>query len=237
VCLVLMPMYAGFEDVRAQVANAITLAGFEMCRLEVEIADSAWHLWLLDAVDRADVVLVDLTDHNPFVMYELGYAHRRQLPTTLIVNARTERVPATVRGAVCIPYGEGCEDFERALIDELQHTWRAVGDRRTRGPAATVAGCPDETSIVTGNGDLYMAATALAVELSDATGRTLIAVDEREFQTRLMVTRRRGAVDPRSLPGHAAARTLLSLVLEHSDRVDVMHAIAAWRFDLRAVHV
>src|SRR3954452_11725027 len=37
-CIVIMPMYAGFEDVRASVAAAVDRAGFEMRRLEEEIA-------------------------------------------------------------------------------------------------------------------------------------------------------------------------------------------------------
>jgi hypothetical protein len=59
-CLVLMPMYSGFEEVRAEVVHALRQGGFAVVRLEAEIPDSAWHLWLLDAVDRCDIALVDL---------------------------------------------------------------------------------------------------------------------------------------------------------------------------------
>src|SRR5687768_13131946 len=114
VCLVPMPMYAGFEEIRAAVARTVQDAGFEMCRLEVEIQDSAWHLWLMASAAAADIVLVDLTGHNPFVMYELGYVHHRQLPTAFIVNARDKQIPATVRGAVCTAYGGDSADFEAA---------------------------------------------------------------------------------------------------------------------------
>jgi hypothetical protein len=230
-----MPMYAGFEEVRAKVAAAVALAGFEMCRLEVEIADSAWHLWLLDAVERADAVLVDLTDHNPFVMYELGYAHRRQLPTTFIVRAGEERVPATVRGAVCIPYGDGCEGFERTLVDELLQTRRAVAHRQrvvVSGSAAAAPSSPITDAEIHG---LYLAAAALAEEIGRAIPRPFAAVDEHEFRARLTVAVRRGAPDPRTLPPGAATRALLSLFFEHSDRVDVMRTIGEWSVSLQAV--
>jgi len=106
VCLVLMPMYTGFEEIRACVARVLDSAGLEMRRLEKEIGDSAWHLWLLDSAQEPDMVLVDLTDNNPFVMYELGYVHYRRLPIVFIMNASEQRMPAMVRGAVCSAYGD-----------------------------------------------------------------------------------------------------------------------------------
>jgi hypothetical protein len=221
VCLVLMPMYAGFEEIRACVARALHEAGFEMRRLEVEIGDSAWHLWLLDSVDASDVVLVDLTDHNPFVMYELGYVHHRQLPTTFIVDAWDQRVPATVRGSVCTPYGEGCQHFERDLIDHLRQLWRARAgvQERSRVPLATCSSA------------LYRAAITAAIEFGRSAGRDFSSVDEAEFRSRLTVAERRGTPDPRSLCGRGQARHLLTLLLEESDRVDVMRAICEWSFE------
>lgn len=210
VCLVLMPMYTGFEEIRACVARALEGVGVEMRRLEEEVEDSAWHLWLLDSAEAPDMVLVDLTHHNPFVMYELGYVHYRRLPTVFIMNASEQRLPATVRGAVCTAYGEGCEHFEHDLIEHL----RLLSCAR---PSAATA-------------ELYRMAKSAVNELDAAIGRHLSRVDESEFWLRLEVSRRRGAPDPACLTGRAQARYLMTLLVEESDRVEVMQAICAWSF-------
>lgn len=228
-CLVLMPMYSGFEEVRAEVVHALRQGGFAVVRLEAEIPDSAWHLWLLDAVDRCDVALVDLTDHNPFVTYELGCVHQRRLPAALILNGREPRLPATVRGAVCTPYGEGCPHFKEDIVDHL----RQLHFARTKADDIPLAALAPTSS------ELYRTAIATSDVFIGATGLDLVRVDELEFRTRLTVAERRGAPDPRVLMGRTATRTLLSLVLEDSDRVDVMQAICGWerrtRFETPAV--
>jgi hypothetical protein len=222
ICLVLMPMYAGFEEIRATVARVVDEAGFEMRRLEVEIEDSAWLLWLLDSVDAADVVLADLTDHNPFVMYELGCAHHRQLPTALIVNARDQRLPATVRGAVCTAYGYLSPHFENDLAGHLRDMWSGCMSARRDSPARTSAA------------DLYRMAQMTADEFDRVSETTFSRVGETAFRSRLAVARRRGTPDPRCLPDRAAGRCLLTLLFVDSDQVDIMRAIGDWSFERRS---
>ena len=54
-------------------------------------------------ISGAAVVVVDITDANPNVMYELGYAHALGKPTVLICNAQHngapgEGIPFDIRG-------------------------------------------------------------------------------------------------------------------------------------------
>jgi hypothetical protein len=220
VCLVLMPMYVGFEEIRACVGRALEGADMEMWRLEEEIADSAWHVWLLDSAETPDMVLVDLTHHNPFVMYELGYVHYRRLPTLFIIDASEQRLPATVRGAVCTVYGDCCEHFESDLTEHLRLL------RRAR-PNITEGG---HDRPLTATVEPYRMAISAADDLDAAIGRRLSRVDESEFRRRLDVSRRRGAPDPTCLTGRAQARYLITLLLEESDRVEIIQAICAWSF-------
>jgi hypothetical protein len=208
-----MPMYAGFEDVRAAVARAVDVAGLEMRRLEVEIADSAWHLWLLDSIDASDVVLVDLTGHNPFVMYELGYVHNRRRPTAFIVQAAEPRVPATVRGAAFLAYDPAGDGFEAGLTEEL----RCLG-----------AGCGDGFPSIASAADIYSAAAQAAAAFNRDAGRDDRCVAAEEFAARLSVAARRGDPDPRRLTGGVGLRRLLALILEASDQVPVSQAIGRW---------
>jgi hypothetical protein len=218
VCLVLMPMYAGFEGIRSCVARVIEGAGMDMRRLEEEVEDSEWHVWLLDSAEAPDLVLVDLTHHNPFVMYELGYVHYRRFLTVFIIDAAERRLPATVRGSVCTPYGDGCEHFEDDLVEHL---------RLLRGVGPGIPGEGDGQSSTAPAG-LYLLARSAVDELDSALGTRLARVDETEFLLRLHVSRRRGAPDPAFLTGRDQARYLATLLLEDSDRVDVLKAIWTW---------
>ncbi len=209
-CVVLMPMLAGFEAIRAEVAFAVAAAGFEMLRLDAEVEDSAWHLWLLDALQRADVALVDLTGHNPYVMYELGCAHQHRLPVAYIVDAREGRISASVRGCVCTPYGDMPELFEATVGDELQQLSRAAGAWAT--PADVLRqradGCADAFDL--------------------AHGRRFERVPPPVFAARVAVAARRGQPDPDRMAVRARARQLLAWRLAESERIDVMQAIGSW---------
>jgi len=215
-----MPMYTGFEEIRACVARVLEGAGVEMRRLEKEVEDSAWHLWLLDSAQAPDMVLVDLTHNNPFVMYELGYVHYRRLPTVFIMNASEQRMPAMARGAVCSAYGAGCQHFENDLTEHL----RLLG-----GARLTLSG-DDHDRPSEAAAELYEMAMSAAGELDAAIGRSLARVDESEFWLRLDISRRRGGPDPTRLTGRLQARYLMTLLIEESDRVEVMQAICAWSF-------
>jgi hypothetical protein len=74
-CTVFMPMLAGYEDIRACVATSAAEARLTMNRLEVELPDPDWLNWVALSISSCDFVVVDLSDHNPFVMYELGLTH------------------------------------------------------------------------------------------------------------------------------------------------------------------
>lgn len=210
VCLVLMPMYAGFEGIRARVARILARAGLDMRRLEVEIADSAWHQWLLDSVEESDVALVDVTDHNPFVMYELGHAHGRRLPTLYIMNRRDKRLPATIRGSVCSTYGSSPDLFDEDLGGHLMLVCTPFGSSI----------CSDQ--------ELLTRAESVAERLNASLATQFTTVQPVEFNARLAVLRKRGGPDPAHVPEPVRDRYLASLILQDSDLLEVMQAVQEW---------
>jgi hypothetical protein len=214
VCLVLMPMYAGFEDIRARVARGLAAADVVMRRLEIEVTDSTWHAWLLDAAEAASLVLADLTDHNPFVMYELGYAHRCRLPAVYLIAESERRLPATVRGSVATPYRAGDGAVEGDLAAHVRGALAAGPAPGPRTPAAIDL--------------LGTAATRAADALEAWAGRRFARVDDGGFDARLRVADRRGAPDPARLPARLRDRYLVTLLLADSDDVLVAAAIHAW---------
>ena len=133
-----MPMLAGYERVRDAVARAVAGAGVSLRRLEQALPDAEWQCWLVHSIRTASFVVADVTDHNPFVMYELGLAHGRELPTLLIVDSKHERIPATVLGSPFLTYNN-C-DLDR--FEEELTAWIVTTADTLRLPSRQLSGLP-----------------------------------------------------------------------------------------------
>jgi hypothetical protein len=202
-CVVFMPMLAGFEAPRAGVARGVRASGMVMLRLEELMPDAEWQQWLIHTLPRASVVLADVTDHNPFVMYELGLAHARRLPTLLIVDSRNKRVSATVLGTPFLPYDiDDLAAFERKLATAI---------------ARLVTGSTYSPS--------YEYALSLAESFSAATGLEVDTVSRREFATRLDVATQRGDLP---LTGSGQVLYLLARAVKNADDVGLMRLLWEW---------
>jgi len=74
-------------------------------------------------ISRADLIVADLTDLNPNVMYELGLCHMMGLPTVLFIDS-ISRLPSDVQHIKAITYSEESlrNPAERSrLIADLQN--------------------------------------------------------------------------------------------------------------------
>jgi hypothetical protein len=72
---------------------------------------------VLERIASARLVVADLSDANPNVFLELGYAWGRGVPSVLLCNRATE-LPFDVRGHRCLFYSSIVE-LERLLTVEL----------------------------------------------------------------------------------------------------------------------
>ena len=218
-CIVLMPMLAGYEEIRDTVAKAIADAGLQMKRLELGLTDPEWQWWLLANLPSAACALVDITDHNPFVMYELGLTHSRRLPTLLIVDARNERVPATVLGTPFVPYdGTRLGSYRQTLA-----SWLAlVAETSAHGSFNATATRTFELD------ESYLLASRLLDRFSQDVGLPVEAVTRDEFETRLMVAEGRGEAWPRSGHPRLLAFQLLPRIVRAADEVRIMAALVEW---------
>jgi hypothetical protein len=213
-CLVVMPMLKGYEAIREVVARAIAGAGVTMSRLEEILPDAEWQYWLVESVRRADFALADVTDNNPFVMYELGLVHNQQLPSLLIVNSRNEQIPATVLGTPFLSYDEqDLYGFEADLSAAIQTLAQESGTSvRQLGSV----------------GDPYQQALALLQRFRLETSIPVEPVGPDEFRTRLQVAEARGDRGSRKGEGKPVAWYLLSRIISNSDKVKTMNALTTW---------
>ena len=64
-----------------------------------------WMPRISDAIESADLVIADVSDRNPNVLYELGFAHALRKPTLLLVNSRShQHLPSDLAHTFFISY-------------------------------------------------------------------------------------------------------------------------------------
>ena len=224
-CLVIMPMLEGYEDIRAVVSRALSSAEITMRRLEELLPDHDWQYWLVESVGQVDFVLADVTDHNPFVMYELGLVHQRKLPTVLIVNGRNDRVSATVLGSPFLSYDtQRLNRFEGELTRALQAAGEeAMAHLETHHPSPSEEIISQWYAQVSDLLETFIAETEIAVE----------PVRLEEFTTRLRVATRRGARPPSKGGTARLATYLMPRLIRDADKVEVMKKLSSWLSSLK----
>jgi hypothetical protein len=213
-CIVFMPMLAGYERIRDTVKCAIERSGLAMRRLEVALTDAEWQWWLIANLPSAALAVVDVTDHNPFVMYELGLAHNRLLPALLIVDARNERVPATVLGSPFLPYDGRAPDTALGALS----SWIVETAAACRARPEQMLPIDDDRG--------YEIAVSFLQDFRGRSALSVEAVSREEFVTRMRVAEGRGELVAPAAGG--LALQLLPRIIRHADDVHVMSAVRQW---------
>lgn len=80
-------------------------------------------------IERADVVLVDITGNNPNILYELGFAHGLKKKVAVLIGAGANVAPpADLAAFAYLPYETGDpEKLQGTLRGFLQHYLRLRG--------------------------------------------------------------------------------------------------------------
>ena len=73
--------------------------------------------WVRKRIKTAEIVIADLTESNPNVYLEVGYAWGVGVPTILLLNKSSE-LKFDVRGQRCLKY-KRIKDLETLLKKEL----------------------------------------------------------------------------------------------------------------------
>lgn len=76
---------------------------------------------IYEAIAKADICLVDVTDKNPNVSYELGMAHALGKPAVLVTQ-RIEDIPFDYRHLRAISYGPKRSGWEKAFQESIART-------------------------------------------------------------------------------------------------------------------
>jgi hypothetical protein len=100
---VLQPFNPSFNTIYTLIKAAASELNATVFRLDTIAAAGNITEKLYEAIDLADLIICDITDVNPNVMYELGYAHAQRKPVILISQG-LESMPFDIRSVRVILY-------------------------------------------------------------------------------------------------------------------------------------
>lgn len=127
-CFVLMP-FGDIADLQKVYKDHVKVVLEDRCGLRCERADDIYGIsgvmqsvW--EGINRARVIVADLTGRNPNVFYELGIAHTLGKPVIMLTQSM-DFVPFDLRHLRCIVYEYKPKEIER-LEKTLEKTVRTV---------------------------------------------------------------------------------------------------------------
>ena len=112
------------------ISPAVVAAGDE-CRRSAGLAGNIIKL-ILDDLNRADLVIADLTDRNPNVFYELGVRHALR-DTTALITQSLDDVPFDLRPYSVISYDWTTEQGRSAFTNMLRACLGEMANRPASG--------------------------------------------------------------------------------------------------------
>ncbi len=125
---VAMPFKKDMDDVYYfGIEGPVRSAGFLCERADLATYTGDVLAWVKARIERAALVVADLTTANPNVYLEVGYAWGVGIPTVLIAGT-TQDLKFDVRGQRCLVY-DRIKDLEEALAKELKGLKRKTEHR------------------------------------------------------------------------------------------------------------
>ncbi len=116
---VAMPFRDDMDDVYDYgIQSAVKSAGLVCERADLSSFTGDVLEWVRSRIRSASLVVADLTDANPNVYLEVGYAWGVGIPTVLVVKS-PDHLKFDVRGQRCLVYKK-IKDLETSLTTELQ---------------------------------------------------------------------------------------------------------------------
>ena len=117
---VAMPFTSKLDDTyHYGIQNAVRAAGFVCERADLSAFVGDVLQWIQNRIRTSSIVIADLTDANPNVYLEVGYAWGCGVPVVLLTQATTH-LKFDVKGQKCLVYGN-IRELEELLRAELEN--------------------------------------------------------------------------------------------------------------------
>jgi hypothetical protein len=106
--LLITPPEGDFDDIRQHITSSLQEVGIDPIFLNGDTTIRGYSIddsiRVRNAIERADVIIVDITGNNPDVMFDTGYAIARGKDVLPIVQRKIKRVPASIGGRFYLVY-------------------------------------------------------------------------------------------------------------------------------------
>ncbi len=120
-CFVLMPFEAKFNDIYEYgIKGACTDAGIHCERVDEQVYLGSILERIYSQIDKADLLVADMTGKNPNVFYEVGYAHALGKNVVLLTSV-AEDIPFDLKHFPHIVYGSEIKTLQTHLTRFLKH--------------------------------------------------------------------------------------------------------------------
>lgn len=130
-CFVMMPFGDLFDEYYKDImVSAIREAGFEPKRADEIYGPGVIISDVLSEIRRSAVLVADVTNKNPNVHYEFGYADAFDLPVIIIAQSK-EDIPFDYRHRRLILYNTQKTGWDKKLAKDLVQSLQAVPSRET----------------------------------------------------------------------------------------------------------
>jgi hypothetical protein len=160
-CFVIQPFDDGKFDKRYRetFAPAVVEAGFEPYRVDEDRRTDVLITAIEDGIRAAAVCLADITNDNPNVWFELGFAFAADRPVVMVCSdERTGKYPFDIQHRTVTRYKTEAQSDFKKLSDEIIERLRAVAER-----AETLQGIAEAQPVAPVSGLSQVELTVLAV--------------------------------------------------------------------------
>jgi len=117
---VLMPFDKSFDDVyKLGIKEAAKEVGIKAERLDDQIFDSNMLDKIYKEIEKADLIIADMSDRNANVFYEVGYADARK-KLVLLLTSDAKDIPFDFLHRPHIIYNKSITNLKKELIERLK---------------------------------------------------------------------------------------------------------------------
>lgn len=129
---VLMPFDSSFDDVyKLGIKEAANNAGGYCERVDEQIYEERMLDRIYNQINKADVIVADLTGRNPNVFYEIGYAHALD-KRVILLTSNAEDIPFDLKHHFHIVYNNSISSLKDNLTTRLN--WYFENSDKTQLP-------------------------------------------------------------------------------------------------------
>lgn len=142
---VAMPFRAEHTDELWKILQGVgEIYGFNIHRVDQRVEPNAIVSDILDEMERAEIIIADLTGLNPNVLYEVGIAHVR-CDSVIILSQQGQELPFDLANIRCIFFDLSSREGKIDLAERLGRTLSAL---RTVGPPTVIESKIERTKTI-----------------------------------------------------------------------------------------